>query len=34
VAIKVAASYSEDQVITTNPAQLLEIEEAKKELEQ
>lgn len=31
VAIKVIASYSEDQVITTDPAQLLEIENAKKE---
>lgn len=31
VAIKVIASYSEDQVITTDPAQLLEIEQAKKE---
>lgn len=31
VAIKVIASYSEDQIITTNPAQLLEIEQAKKE---
>ena len=33
VAIKVVASYSEDQIITTDPRQLLEIEEAKKELE-
>lgn len=32
-AIKVVASYSEDQVITSDPKQLLEIEEAKKELE-
>lgn len=32
VAIKVVASYSEDQIITTDPSQLLEIEEAKKEL--
>ncbi|MFA6047414.1 MAG: ATP-binding protein [Parcubacteria group bacterium] len=32
VAIKVIASYSEDQIITTDPAQLLEIEAAKKEL--
>jgi len=31
VAIKVIASYSEDQVITTDPSQLLEIEQAKKE---
>ena len=31
-AIKVIASYTEDQVITSDPAQLLEIEEAKKEL--
>ena len=33
-AIKVVASYSEDQIITSDPRQLLEIEEAKKELEQ
>ena len=32
VAIKVVASYSEDQVITSDPAQLLEIEKAKQEL--
>ena len=32
-AIKVVASYSEDQVITTDPRQLLEIEQQKKELE-
>lgn len=32
VAIKVVASYSEDQIITSNPEQLLEIEKAKKEL--
>jgi type IV secretory pathway VirB4 component len=32
-AIKVIASYSEDQIITSDPRQLLEIEEAKKELE-
>lgn len=31
VAIKVIASYSEDQIITTDPAQLLELEEAKRE---
>lgn len=31
-AIKVVASFSEDQVITTDPAQLLEIERAKEEL--
>ena len=30
-AIKIVASYAEDQVVTTNPAQLLEIEAAKKE---
>ncbi|HTW96484.1 MAG TPA: DUF87 domain-containing protein, partial [Candidatus Methylomirabilis sp.] len=30
-AIKVVASYSEDQLITSDPRQLLEIEEAKKE---
>ncbi|MCX6763633.1 MAG: hypothetical protein NTZ97_02775 [Candidatus Moranbacteria bacterium] len=34
VAIKVIASYSEDQIITTDPAQLLEIENAKKELDE
>ncbi len=33
VAIKIIASYSEDQIITTDPAQLLEIEQAKRELE-
>lgn len=32
-AIKVVASYAEDQIITTDPAQLLEIEAAKKEFE-
>ncbi|MFH1233970.1 MAG: DUF87 domain-containing protein [Patescibacteria group bacterium] len=31
VAIKVIASYTEDQLITSDPRQLLEIEEAKKE---
>lgn len=31
VAIKVIASYSEDQIITSDPKQLLEIEQAKKE---
>ncbi len=31
-AIKVVSSYSEDQVITSDPAQILEIERAKKEL--
>lgn len=34
VAIKVVASYSEDQIITTDPAQLIEIEKAKEELAQ
>jgi len=33
-AIQVVASYGEDQIITSDPAQLLEIEKAKKELEQ
>ncbi len=33
-AIKVYASYDEDQLITTNPQQLLEIEEAKKMFDQ
>jgi type IV secretory pathway VirB4 component len=30
-AIKIVASYTEDQIITSDPKQLLEIEEAKKE---
>ena len=30
-AIKVVASYTEDQIVTTNPQQLLEIEKAKKD---
>jgi type IV secretory pathway VirB4 component len=34
VAIKVVASYSEDQIITTDPAQLLEIEQAKREFKE
>ena len=34
VAIKVIASYSEDQVITTDPRQMLEIEAAKKEFDE
>lgn len=33
-AIKIVASYTEDQLITTDPRQLLEIEEAKREFEQ
>jgi len=33
-AIKIIASYTEDQLITTDPRQLLEIEEAKKEFAQ
>ncbi|MDD5341373.1 MAG: ATP-binding protein [Patescibacteria group bacterium] len=33
-AIKIVASYSEDQLITTDPKQLLEIEAAKREFEQ
>lgn len=33
VAIKVVASYMEDQIITTDPRQALEIQRAKKELE-
>ena len=34
VAIKVVGSYTEDQIITTNPAQIMQIQQAKKELEQ
>lgn len=33
-AIKIVASYAEDQIVTTNPQQVLEIEKAKKEFEQ
>ncbi|MFA6522373.1 MAG: DUF87 domain-containing protein [Patescibacteria group bacterium] len=33
-AIKIVASYTEDQLITTNPEQLLELEKAKKEFEE
>jgi conjugal transfer ATP-binding protein TraC len=33
VAIKVVASYTEDQIITTNPAQVIAINQAKKDLE-
>jgi len=33
VAIKVIASYTEDQIITSDPEQLLKIEQAKEELE-
>ncbi|HAZ16481.1 MAG TPA: conjugal transfer protein TraC [Candidatus Jacksonbacteria bacterium] len=32
-AIKIIASYTEDQIITSDPRQLLEIEESKKEFE-
>jgi hypothetical protein len=31
VAMKTVASYTEDQLITSDPRQLLELEEAKKE---
>jgi len=33
VAIQIRASYTEDQIITTNPQQVLDIERAKKDLE-
>lgn len=33
VAIKIIASYTEDQIITTNPAQVLAIKRSKEELE-
>jgi type IV secretory pathway VirB4 component len=33
VAIKVVGSYTEDQIITTNPAQVLQIRQAKQDLE-
>ncbi len=34
VALRVIASYAEDQIITSDPRQILEIEKAKKQLEQ
>ena len=34
VAIKIVASYTEDQIITSDPAQILAIQKAKQELEQ
>ncbi len=34
VAIKIMASYTEDQIITSDPQQLLEIENAKKEFQE
>jgi type IV secretory pathway VirB4 component len=34
VAIKVIASYTEDQIITSDPAQILSIKDAKKELKE
>lgn len=34
VAIKVVASYAEDQIVTTNPAQMLEIKESKKDTDE
>ncbi|MDB5238821.1 MAG: type secretory pathway VirB4 component-like protein [Candidatus Parcubacteria bacterium] len=34
VAIQIRASYTEDQIITTNPAQVLQLEQAKREHEQ
>jgi hypothetical protein len=33
-AIKVVASYTEDQIITSDPRQLIEIQEAKQEFEE
>ena len=33
VAIKVIASYTEDQIVTSDPAQILQIQKAKEELE-
>jgi type IV secretory pathway VirB4 component len=34
VAIKVVASYSEDQIITTDPSQLMKMEQVKEDLEE
>ena len=33
VAIKIQASYTEDQIITTNPQQVMAIQQAKRDLE-
>lgn len=33
VAIKIMASYAEDQIITTSPEEVIKIQKAKKELE-
>ncbi len=33
IAIKIVGSYTEDQIITTNPAQVMQIAQAKKDLE-
>ncbi|MFA6432520.1 MAG: DUF87 domain-containing protein [Candidatus Paceibacterota bacterium] len=33
VAIQIRASYTEDQIITTNPAQVMQIEQSKRDLE-
>jgi len=33
-AVKVVASYGEDQIVTTNPQQVLEIEQAKRDFEE
>jgi len=33
VAIKIIASYTEDQIITSDPSQLLAIEKSRQELE-
>jgi conjugal transfer ATP-binding protein TraC len=33
VALKIVASYTEDQIITTNPAQVLQMQQAKRDLE-
>jgi type IV secretory pathway VirB4 component len=34
VAMKIVSSYTEDQIVTTNPQQLMAIKEAKKQLEE
>ena len=34
VAIKIIASYTEDQIITSDPAQIISIKKAKEELKQ
>jgi hypothetical protein len=34
VALKIIASYTEDQIITSDPSQIIDIENARRELEE